>query len=131
MGKIEKKNGEKITMTDGSPYNSMLKRGSTIFKAKCHKNHEITYAEINLEEYDERVVSLAKKIAKMPNVDMLSMLKDALYDLPLDYLNNVEKKVLKELKKPEPKIKTKVSTTYRGTCVNLNVDGKNLVELRH
>jgi len=131
MSKIEKEKGERITMTDGSPYNSMLKRGSTIFKAKCHKNHEITYAEINLEEYDKRVLSLAKKIADMPNVDMLAMLKDALYDLPLDYLKNVEKKVLKELKKPEPKIKTKVSTNYRGTCVNLNVAGKNIVELRH
>ena len=39
--------------------------------------------------------------------------------------------VLKELEKPEPEIKTKVSTTYRGTCVNLNVAGKNVVELRH
>ena len=128
---IEKKNGEKIKMTDGSPYNSMLKRGSTVFKAKKHVGHEITYIEIDLEEYDNRVASLAKKIAKMPNVDMLAMLKDALYDLPLDYLNNVENKVLKELKKSEPKIETKVNTTYRGTCVNLNVGGKNLVELRH
>jgi len=49
----------------------------------------------------------------------------------LDYLKNVEKKVGEELQKPEPEIKTKVDTTYRGTCVNLNVGGKNLVELRY
>ena len=128
---MEKLNGEKIVMTDGTPYNSMLRRGSTVFKAKSHKGHEITYIEIDLEEYDKRVGELAQKIAKMPGVDLLAVLKDALYDLPLDYLKNVESKVLKELEKLKPKIETKVSATYRGTCVNLNVGGKNLMELRH
>jgi len=122
---------EKFTMTDGTPYNSMLRRGSTVFKAKSHRGHEITYQEIDLEEYDRRIDELAKNIAKMPGVDLLATLKDALYDLQLDYLKNVEGKVNKELTKPEPQIETKVSTTYRGTCVNLNVGGKNLVELRH
>jgi len=128
---LEKKNGEKIVMTDGSPYNSFLKRGSTLFKAKCHRGHEVTYVEIDLEEYDKRVDELAKNIAKQPGIDLLALLRDALYDLPLDYLKNVESKVNKELEKPKPEIKTKVATTYRGTCVNLNVGGKNLVELRH
>lgn len=128
---MEKPNGEKILMTDGTPYNSMLRRGSTVFKAKCHKGHEITYVEIDLDEYDRRVNELAKSIAKMPGVDLLAVLKDALYDLNLDYLKNVEGKVIKELAKPKPVVETKVSTTYRGTCVNLNVGGKNLVELRH
>jgi len=128
---MEKPNGEQIKMTDGSPYNSMIRRGSTVFKAKSHKGHEITYVEIDLEEYDKRVDELAKNLAKMPGVDLLAILKDALYDLNLDYLKNVESKVNKELSKPEPEIKTQVSTTYRGTCVSLNVAGKNLVELRH
>ena len=128
---MEKQNGEVIKMTDGSPYNSMIRRGSTVFKAKKHKEHEITYVEIDLEEYDRRVTELASKIAKMPGVDLLAILKDALYDLPLDYLKNVETKTLKELEKPEPQIQTKVSTTYRGTCVSLNVGGRNLCELRH
>ena len=128
---MEKENGEVIKMTDGSPYNSMIRRGSTIFKAKSHKNHEITYVEIDLEEYDKRVDELAKNLAKMPGVDLLAILKDALYDLQLDYLKSIETKVNKELEKPEPEIKTQVSTNYRGTCVNLNVGGKNLVELRH
>ena len=128
---MEKENGEIIKMTDGTPYNSMLRRGSTVFKAKCHRGHEITYAEIDLEEYDKRVTALAEKIAKMPGVNLLAILKDALYDLSLDYLKRVESKVNEELKKIEPKIETRVATNYRGTCVNLNVGGKNLVELRH
>ena len=122
---------ERFTMTDGSPYNGMLKRGNTVFKAKSHKGTQITYQEIDLEEYDNRVDSLAKKLAEIPEVDLLAILKDALYDLPLDYLAQVETKIGQELEKPEPEIKTKIDTNYRGTCVNLNVGGKNLVELRH
>ena len=128
---MEKPNGEKFIMTDGSPFNSMLKRGSTLYKAKCHRGHEVTYVEIDLEEYDKRVDELAKTLAKQPGIDLLAILRDALYDLPLDYLKSIESKVKKELEKSKPEIKTKVATTYRGTCVNLNVGGKNLVELRH
>ena len=122
---------ERIIMTDGSPYKGMLKRGSTIFKAKSHKGVQITYEEIDLEEYDKRIDDLAKVIVEQPGVNLLSILKDALYDIPLNYLAEVEKKVDKELEKMKPEIVTKVDTTYRGTCVNLNVGGKNLVELRH
>jgi len=122
---------EKFTMTDGTPYNGMLKRGHSVFKAKSHKGTLITYQEIDLDEYDKRVVDLANKLAEMPGVDLLAVLKDALYDLPLDYLSEVERKISKELQKPEPAIATKVDATYRGTCVNLNVGGKNLVQLRH
>ena len=122
---------EKFTMTDGSPYKAMLKRGHSIFKAKSHKGTVITYQEIELEDYDKRISDLAAKIAKMPGVDLMAVLKDALYDLSLDYLDEVEKKFKAELKKSEPKVITKVDTTYRGTCVNLNIGGKNFVELRH
>lgn len=125
------KKPEKMTITDGSPYNGMIKRGSTVFKAKRHRGVQITYEEIDLAEYDERIEKLAKQIAKMPDVDLLAVLKDALYDLPLDYLAGVEEKIGAELKKPEPKIATKTDTTFRGTCVKLSVGGKNLVELRH
>lgn len=122
---------EIIKMTDGSPYNAMFKLGEKVYKAKCHKGTEITFQEIDMAEYDRRIQMLAEDIAAMPEVDLLAILKDALYDLPLDYLKTVESKVGKELEKPEPEIKTKVDTTYRGTCVNLNIGGKNLVELRH
>lgn len=120
-----------IKMTDGSPYNAMFKLGDKVYKAKKHVGTEITFQEIDLAEYDRRVRSLAEKLTKMPDVDLLSILKDALYDLPLDYLKQVESKVGQELVKPKPQIKTQVDTNYRGTCVNLNVGGKNLVELRH
>ena len=124
-------NPEKFTMTDGSPYNGMLKRGHSVFKAKSHRGTTITFQEIDLEEYDKRVDHLARTLAASPEVDLLAVLKDALYDLPLDYLAEVEKKLGLELQKPKPEIATKVDTTYRGTCVNLNIGGKNLVELRH
>ena len=128
---MEKRNGEKFRMTDGSPYNSMLKRGSRLYKAKKHIGHEVVYVEIDLEEYDKRINELAQKIAKSPGINLLDLLKDALYDLPLDYVKSIEDKVNKELEKPEPVIKTTTARTYRGTCVNLNVGGKNLIELRH
>lgn len=128
---MEKSNGERFRMTDGSPHNGMLKRGGILYKAKKHIGHEVIYVEIDLEEYDRRVAELAGNIAKQPGVDMLAILKDALYDLPLDYLKSIEGKVNKELEKPKPEIRTKVATTYRGTCVNLNVGGKNLIEIRH
>lgn len=118
-------------MTDGSPYKAMLKRGHSVFKAKSYRGTTITYQQIELEEYDKRVNDLATQLAKMPEVDLMAVLKDALYDLSLDYLAEVERKFKKETEKPEPEVKTKVDTTYRGTCVNLNIGGKNLVELRH
>jgi len=82
---MEKSNDKKLILTDGNPHNSMLKRGSTLYKAKCHRGHEITYVEINLKEYDERIDKLAKTIADQPGVNLMAILKDALYDLPLDY----------------------------------------------
>ena len=85
---------EQFTMTDGSPYNGMLRRGhSSVFKAKSYKGTMITFQEIDLEEYDKRVHDLAVKLAKMPSVDLLAVLKDALFELPLDYLNQVETKI--------------------------------------
>lgn len=122
---------EKFTMSDGLPHQGMLMRGTTVFKAQKHKGVEITYQEVDLEEYDKRVSDLAAKIAKMPGVDLMAVLKDALYDLPLNRLANVEKKIEEELKKPKPEIVTTPEKTYRGTCVQLTVGGKNLVELRH
>lgn len=122
---------EKFTMTDGSPYKAMLKRGTTLFKAKSHRGTVITYQEIDLEDYDKRVSDLATSITKQPGVSLQMVLKDALYDLELDRLAQVEKKMKEELEKAKPKVATKTDTTYRGTCVHLSVGGKNLVELRH
>ncbi|KKN15399.1 hypothetical protein LCGC14_0986410 [marine sediment metagenome] len=121
----------KLVMVDGSPYNAMMQLGDTVYKAKSHKGVQIVFEAIDLEKYDKRVNDLADALSKMPGVDLRSLLTDALFDLPLDYLKTVETKIYAEMKKPEPKIVTKVDPTYRGSCVNLNVGGKNLVELRH
>lgn len=65
-------------------------------------------------------------------MDLLALLKDALYDLSLeDELTQVEKKLREECKKSKPEVTTKVDTTYRGTCVSLDIGGKGVVELRH
>lgn len=128
-GKMEKP--EIIKMTDGSPYNAMFRLGDKVYKAKSHKGTEITFQVIDMKEYDAEIQYLAEQLAEMEEVDLLAILIDALYDLPLDYLKKVKKNIQQELEKSEPKIKTQVDTNYRGTCVNLNVGGKNLVELRH
>jgi len=120
-----------IKMADGSPYNAMLIKDGVSYKAKSHKGVEIVYQEINLAEYDERIEKLAQIIGKQPDVDVLGIIKDALCDLPLDYLAKVERELTAELAKPKPKIVTKKDTTYRGTCINLSIGGKNMVELRH
>jgi len=122
---------EKFTMTDGELNSGMLKRGSSIFKAKSHRGTIVTFEEINLEEYDKRVSVLATKLAAMPNIDLLVVLKDALYDLSLDHLATVETKFEKEIKKEAPEVSTKVDRTYRGTCVNLSIGGRKVAELRH
>lgn len=124
---------EKITLTDNL---GMLKRGTTLFKAKSHKGVKIVYQEIDLEEYDKRVSALADKLAKMPEVDLMALLKDALYDIPLDQLENVEKRLDAEIKRAEAakeaaKVRTATERTYRGTCVDLRINGYTAVELRH
>ena len=124
----EESKKETIEMTDNR---GMLKRGTTIFKAKSHKGVKMIFEEIELEEYDKRVNDLAVKIAKMPEVDLMGALKDALYDMTLDRLTKVEKMLEKELEKEKPQVKTTSDQTYRGTCVNLAIGGKFAVELRH
>ena len=122
---------EIIKVSDGSLYNATIKKDGKMFKAKSHKGVEIVYQEIDVEEYDKRIEKLAQTIGEQPDVDVLAIIKDALYDLPLDYLSRVERELTMELKKPEPVVATKKDKTYRGTCVNLNIGGKNMVMLRH
>ena len=124
---------KKMIVTDNL---GMLRRGSTIFKAKSHKGVTIVYQEIDLEEYDKRVTDLADRIAKMPGINLITLLKDALYDIPLDQLEKVEKRFEEEIKRAEEtKEKARVAMvtekSYRGTCVDLSIGGKKVVELRH
>lgn len=110
-----------------------VQRGQTIYKLREWKGHKGYYVEIDVEEYDKRVHALAQKIASMPQVDLLSILRDALYDIPLKRLEKVEEMIEKELSEAtlenrEPKIET--NARRRGTCVNLNVGGRFALELR-
>ena len=90
--------------------------------------HKAEYVEVNPEEYDARVGNLANEIVSHPGVDLMDILRDALYDLPLEHLSRVEKLLAEEKKKPKPEVKTKKGA--RGTCVELRVGGKFAMELR-
>ena len=61
------------------------------------------------------------------------ILKDALYDLPLAQLDNMERDIYKEIelaetRKVEPNIKTQVRE--RGTCVTLVCGGHHKMTVR-
>ena len=125
--KLEK---ETLEMLDNQ---DMLKRGNAIYKAREWKGGKIYYEEIDLEEYDRRIDNLARKIASMPQVDLLDILKDALYDLNLKRLSKVEGMLEVEIKEAqEEKREAEIKTTKRnrGTCVNLAVGKKFALMLR-
>lgn len=119
-------NQEIIKTTDN---NSILYKDGKLYKVRRHRATSLLYEEVDPKEYDKRIQALAEKIASCPRVNLLDTLKDALYDVSLDFLDRIEKKVNKELvtaeaMKVEPRIRTK--TAERGTCVDLFV-GKRLV----
>ena len=119
----------KLTDNDG-----LITEGKTLYKIHHYgKAHTFHYEEIDPEEYDNRINTLADKIAKYPNVNLLDVVKDSLYDLPLKLLERLEQKLVVEETKAaeverEPKVATK--TTNRGTCVDLTIGGKYALNLR-
>ncbi len=118
---------EQITMTDNR---MMFKKDGKTFHALEYKGVTITYEEIDPKEYDERVRKLADEMASMPDVDLMDVLRDALYDLPLKKLAKVEARFKKELaEEDEPNVKTTVRD--KGTCVGFAIGGKRVFELRH
>ena len=133
VGVQTKMNSKYKEVLEVNDYQDMLKRGSTYLKVRKWVGGKLYYEEIDLEEYDKRIAELAKKIASAPEVDLLSLLKDALYDLNLDRLDRVEQMVNTELEKSKKeKRPSNIKTTprQRGTCVNLAVGGKFAVMLR-
>lgn len=128
MGEEPKK--ERFEVND---YQDMLKRGDITYKVRKWHGGKLLYEEIDLGDYDKRIENLAKKIASMPQVDLLSLVKDALYDLTLERLDRVEGMVSTEVAKAkEEKRKPEIKTTprQRGTCVNLAVGGRFALMLR-
>ncbi len=117
---------ERIRMTTG--IGGLFHKAGKWFKVLKHQGVHNIYEEIDLEEYDKRVCGLAKKIVSSPNVDLTDILRDALYDLPLERLGKIEEMLKQEMAKATPSVKT--TKRDRGTCVNLAIGGKFAVELR-
>jgi len=119
----------KITDNDG-----LIQEGDKLWKEHhCDRRHNIHYVEIDGEEYDKRVEELSNKIMACPDVDLSSVVKDALYDLPLGLLDKIEERLntaLEEAKKTKVKPKVKTTAKNRGTCVNLCINEKFAVNLR-
>jgi len=92
-------------------------QGAPIFKAKKLRGVRISY---------KRITDLVEKIARMPGVDLLAIVRDTLYDLPPDRLAKVVKKITEELEKPEPDIVTEADTTYRGTSIRLRIGDEKI-----
>ena len=114
-----------ITLTDN---HGMFRKGSKLFKVHHYSGVRIVYEEINQNEYDERVRGIAETIAIQPDVDLIDVLRDALYDLPLKRLEGVESALSKELATEEPKINT--TSRDRGTCINLAIGKRFAFNIR-
>ncbi|KKM90934.1 hypothetical protein LCGC14_1233540 [marine sediment metagenome] len=116
---------DRIKMTDNQ---GMFKKGQKVFKVHHYSGVNIVYEEIDVNQYDERVVKLAKKIAGMPEVNLLDVLTDALYDISLKRLEKVEKSFAEELEKADPQVRT--TKRDRGTCINLAIGKRFAFEVR-
>ena len=132
MAERNNKGKEEIEMVEGG---GLLYRAGKMLKLVRWKRGRLkgVYREVDAQEYDARIQSIADMIAKCSMVDLAVVLKDALYDLPLDLLDKVEGKLGQEIEKAkvekrEPRVATK--TRERGTCVNLNINGDFALNLR-
>ncbi len=95
--------------------------------------HRAEYVEVDPKEYDNRIELLTKRIASFPNVDLLDVLRDALYDMPLKWLGELEGKLDKEearAKQVAEKPKVESKRGERGTCVELRVGDKFAMDMR-
>lgn len=116
--------------------------GGRLYKVKAYRTdaksamkgiHNAEYVEVDPDEYDRRVEELTSRIASFPGVDLKDVLRDALYDMTLDHLSRLEKKLDKEVARAEvasrpPKVETKRGE--RGTCVELIVGGLFGMQIR-
>jgi len=119
----------KITDNDG-----LLQEGDKLYKVHHYdRKHNIIYHEVNPEEYDERIEELSEKIMACPGVDLSTVVKDALYDLPLGLLDKVEERLnveIEEAKQSKTTPKVKTNTKNRGTCVDLYIGERFAVNFR-
>jgi hypothetical protein len=89
--------------------------------------HQANFVEVDPNEYDQRVEKLAQRIKSFPQVDLLDIVRDALYDMSLNQLSRLEKKLEREEaiskeKNIPPRVETRRGE--RGTCVELRIGNK-------
>lgn len=121
---------ETFVMTDQM---GLVHKGGKIFKAEKWHGPKVRMVEIDAAEYDARVQRLADTIMASPGVNLVDILKDALYDVPLKRLDTIEAMVSEEVKKAKTEKRTpdmKTTKRDRGTCINLAVGGKFCAVLR-
>ncbi len=116
---------EKIKMTSDQ---GMFRKDGKLFKVSRYSGVHTYYEEIDPKQYDERIHKLAEQLASMPDVDLMDVLRDALYDVPLRRLEVIEQKLAAELEKKVPQVRT--TKRDRGTCINLAIGGRYALELR-
>jgi len=124
------KKPDKFLTTDDM---GIVHQGGKTYKAISYRGVVVKYQEIDVKEYDARISKLVKVIMASPNVDLVDILRDALYDIPLERLEKVEEMIEAEAarakkEKRVPDIKT--AKQERGTCINLDVAGRFCAILR-
>ena len=71
-----------------------------------HKIRQV-YRELDIEEYKRRLKGLAKELCSAGNVKPEDIVYDALKDLPVEKIAEVEKALTDEVKKEKPKVRTR------------------------
>jgi predicted nucleic acid-binding Zn-ribbon protein len=130
MSGSNKKKPDKFLMSDNM---GIVHQDGKTYKAISYHGPVVKYEEIDVAKYDARVQRLVEVIRASPKVDLTDILRDALYDIPLERLDKVEVMILAEAEKAKlearvPDIKT--AKRERGTCINLDVAGRFCAILR-
>lgn len=127
---MARKKPDRFVMTDNM---GLVHMDGKTFKAISYRGPRVTYAEIDVADYDARVEALVAAILAAPGVNLVDVLKDALYDIPLERFEVVERMIHEEaVRAKTEKRPPNMATTKRdrGTCVNLAVAGRFCAVLR-
>lgn len=84
----------------------LIKRAGKWFKLKRISTRKEVWVEIDLKKYRARLKKLADRLAACPDVKLADVIKDVLNGFTLDDIDDVEKRLEKELVKEKPKVKT-------------------------
>jgi len=133
-------NKVKLRMTDDSGHfwmdGKLYKLKDWVYPSKeeaMRGVHQARFVEVDPAKYDQRIEKLAQRIKTYPQVDLLDVVRDALYDMSLNQISRLEKRLDKEEavakeQKTEPRVSTKRGE--RGTCVELRIGNRWGAQLR-